>query len=156
MEAITQNAALICGVMLTAEALARLCPKDKMLAFTKGLVILVLLASSISAVFHADWELDLPQTAGSGANPQLEAYVEDQMEAAAQEQWEAYLRGLLAAAGLEAKKIEAEIDIGGEFSIVLTKAAACFRFESEAQRGRALLENVLGPETGIEVTWDGA
>ena len=25
-----------------------------------------------------------------------------------------------------------------------------------AQRARALLENVLGPETAVEVTWDGA
>lgn len=155
METITQNAALICGIMLTAEALARLCPKEKMLAFTKGLVILALLASSVSTFLHTDWDLNLPQTSGSETNPQLEAYVEDQIEAAAQEQWEAYLRGLLAAAGLEAKKIETTIDIGGESSIVLTKAAVCFRFESEAQRGKALLENVLGPETGIEVTWDG-
>lgn len=156
METITKNAAVVCGVMLAAEAAVRLCPKDKMLTFIKGLAILVLLTSSAAALLHAGWDLDLPQTAESGANPQLEAYVEDQVEAAAKEQWEAYLRGLLAAAGLEAKKIQAEVDIGGESGIVLTKAGAVFRYESEAQRGRALLENVLDPGTGLEVTWDGA
>ena len=45
METMTQNAAVICGVMLAAELTARLCPKDKMLGFVKSLVVLTLLAS---------------------------------------------------------------------------------------------------------------
>ena len=156
METMTQNAAVICGVMLAAELTARLCPKDKMLGFVKSLVVLTLLASGAAALLGAEWKLPpLPEAQQEGDSP-LEHYVEDQMEQAAAEQWVAYLRGLLAAAGLEAKKILAEVDIGGESSIVLTKAGVRFRFESDAQRARALLENVLGPETAVEVTWDGA
>ena len=40
-------------------------------------------------------------------------------------------------------------------SIVLTKAVLSFRFESEVQRARALLENAL-PGTPLEVTAGGA
>lgn len=156
METMTQNAAAICGVILAAEAAARLCPKDKMLGFVKSLVILTLLASGAAALLGAEWDLTLPRAAPEEGGSQLEAYVENQMERAAAEQWEAYLRGLLAAGGLEAKKILAEVDIGGESSIVLTKAGVRFQYESDAQRARALLENVLGPETALEVTWDGA
>ena len=62
----------------------------------------------------------------------------------------------MAAAGLTAKKITATINIMEDGSIVLTKAAALFSYESDAQRARALLENALGDRVEVEIGYDGS
>ena len=57
---------------------------------------------------------------------------------------------------MEAKKIIVHINIMDDSRIVFTKAELSFRYESDAQRARALLLGALGEDTVIEVTADGA
>ena len=75
---------------------------------------------------------------------------------AAQEELTSYLERLLAAAGLEAEKIQAAADIGEDGSIVCTGVSAWFRYPSDGERAWALLRGVLGEEIRIEVMTDGA
>lgn len=154
MREITENAGVLCGVLIAGALITRLCPENKMLGFTQALTALVLLASMAAALLHADWDFQIPES-GAAENPELSAYVQDQYRQAAGEKVQAYIEGLLAAAGIEAKKITVETDIREDGSIECTKASLRFSFDSEAQRARALLLNVL-PGTDIEVTTHGA
>lgn len=149
-----QAAGTLCSVLIAAELLSRLCPKDRMLGFVRALVALVLMASLCAAVVSADW--DWPsEFKEAEQNPELTEYLEDQYTAAAREEVEGYIKGLLASAGIEAKKIRADIHITEDNSISCTKASLTFAYESEARRARALLESVLDG-VPLEVTVDGA
>lgn len=150
-----ENLISVCGVMLAAELLARLCPKNDMVGFVKGLVILALLCSSVSALFSADWDFSLPQNQAEDHSQELSSYVSDQLETAAQEDLSSYFRGLLASAGLEAEKILLETDIAEDGCIVLKKAGFLFAYDSDARRAAALLRNVLDSGTELEVQTDG-
>ena len=156
MEELLEHTGIVCAVILGVELIAQLCPKNKMLGFTQALVVLVLLVSALAQVFSLRWEASFGELQGNWENQELQNYVNGQYTAAAQEEAERYLRGLLGAAGMQAKKILVEVDIDGDSRIVLTKTQAWFQFESEAQRARALLQNALGPDVLIEVTTDGA
>lgn len=150
-----ENIASICGVLIVSELVTRLCPKNKALGFAKALVVLTLLASAAATALGGRW--DWPEVGqGGGGNPELEEYLEGEYRSAAEEQAVGYIRGLFGAAGLEAEKIWADINITEDSGIVFTKAGARFRFESDAQRARALLRGALGEETKVEVTADGA
>lgn len=156
MDGVMENAGVVCGVLIAAELITRLCPKNKMLGFVRALAVLVLAASLAAALAGASWRLPAAEGGEDWRNPELERYVEDQYREAAEGQAKEYLRGLLAAAGMEAKKINVYINIMEDSSIVFTKAELSFRYESEAQRARALLLGALGEETLIEVAVDGA
>ena len=93
--------------------------------------------------------------AASLSTGELNEYMEDQYTAAARQEVESYIKGLLASAGIEAKKIRADIHITEDISISCTKASLTFAFDSEARRARALLESVL-EGVPLEVTVDGA
>ena len=149
-----QAAGTMCGVLIAAELLSRICPKERMLGFVRALVALALIASLCAALISADWDwpAGLEESGGSG---ELEEYMEDQYAAAAREDVEAYIKGLLASAGIDAKKIRADIHITEDGSISCTKASLTFAFESEARRARALLAGVL-EGVPLEVTVDGA
>lgn len=149
-----QSAGTVCGVLIAAEVLSGLCPRDKMLGFVRALAALVLIVSLCMSLVSADWDWQ-PDTAGAKENEELGEYIEDQYTAAAREEAEAYIKGLLASAGIEAKKIRADIHITEDNSISFTKASLTFAFESEARRARALLESVL-EGVPLEVTVDGA
>lgn len=153
MGEILENTGAVCGVLIAGSLIVRLCPKDKMLGFVQALAALALLASMAVALVRVDWGLFRPQTE-TAANPELQEYIQGQYTVAAQEDWERYIEGLLASAGMQAKKIRAETDITEDGSIVLTKAVVSFRFDSDAQRARVLLENTL-PGTTLEVTSGG-
>ena len=149
-----QAAGAMCGVLMAAQLISRLCPRDKMLGFVRALVTLVLIASLCGALTSADW--DWPADPGSiEQNRELNEYMEDQYTAAARQEVESYIKGLLASAGIEAKKIRADIHITEDISISCTKASLTFAFDSEARRARALLESVL-EGVPLEVTVDGA
>lgn len=148
-----QAAGSVCGVLIAAELLSKLCPKDRMLGFVRALVALVLIASLCASAVSADW--DWPgELAGAEENRELEEYMQDQYTAAAREDIEGYIKGLLASVGIEAKKIRADIHIMEDNSISCTKASLTFAYESEARRARALLEGVLDG-VPLEVTVDG-
>ncbi|RKJ39625.1 hypothetical protein D7X94_11735 [Acutalibacter sp. 1XD8-33] len=156
MEEAVQNAGMVCGALIAAELIGRLCPKSKMLGFVQALMALVLLASAGAALAGAEWTWPEEPAGDSWQNQELNEYVEGQYAGAAEAETERYLQGLLAAAGLTAKKITATINIMEDGSIVLTKAAALFSYESDAQRARALLENALGDRVEVEIGYDGS
>lgn len=156
MGEVMESAGTVCGVLIAAELIGRLCPKNKMLGFVQALVALVLLVSAGAALAGAEWTWPEEPEGDSWQNQELNEYVEGQYAGAAQAQAEQYLRGLLGAAGLAPKKITVSINIMEDGSIVLTKAGAQFVYESEARRARALLENALGDGTEIEVSHDGS
>ena len=79
------------------------------------------------------------------------SYLEGAYEQAAQEDAQAYLRQVLAAAGLEAKEIRVKADRNEEGSIVFTEVAATFDYPSQAQRAQALLQAALGEEVDLAV-----
>ena len=124
MEEAVQNAGMVCGALIAAELIGRLCPKSKMLGFVQALMALVLLASAGAALAGAEWTWPEEPAGDSWQN--------------------------------QAKKITATINIMEDGSIVLTKAAALFSYESDAQRARALLENALGDRVEVEIGYDGS
>lgn len=149
-----QAAGTVCGVLIASELLSKLCPRDKMLGFVRGLVALMLIASLCASIISADWDWQL-DTDEIGNNEALNEYMEDQYTKAAREDMEGYIRGLLGAAGIEAKKIRADIHITEDGSISCTKASLTFAFDSEARRARAVLSGAL-KGVPLEVTVDGA
>lgn len=149
-----QAAGTVCSVLIAAGFLSSVCPKDRMLGFVRGLVALALITSLCASLVNADW--GWPAELGeAGENTELEEYMEDQYTAAAREEVEGYIEGLLASAGIEAKKIRADIHITAEGSISCTKASLTVAFDSDGRRARALLESVL-EGVPLEVTVDGA
>lgn len=155
MTEIMENAGMVCGVLLGTELISRLCPKDKAVSFVRALAALVLIASTVAAFAGMRW--DLPELRqGTAENPALSEYLEGEYQAAARQDWERYIQGLLGAAGMQAKKITVETDITEENRIVLTRAEARFDYESDARRAEALLRNALGPDVVLEVAAGGA
>lgn len=149
-----QSAGAVCSVLIAAQLLSKLCPKDKMLGFVRALAALALITSLCAALISADWDWPCELTE-AGENREFTEYMEDQYTSAAREEVEGYIKGLLASAGIEAKKIRADIHITEDNRISCTKASLTFAYESEAMRARALLEGVL-EGVPMEVTVDGA
>ncbi|MCI8386205.1 MAG: hypothetical protein HFE95_07210 [Acutalibacter sp.] len=155
MGGVMENAGVVCGVLVAVELIARLCPKDKMFHFVKGLTVLVLTLSLAASLLQLSWDWSAPAGEDAWRNPELEQYVQEQYRSAAEQEARTYLQGLLAAAGMKAEEITVELDMSGQEQIILSKAAFRFAYESDAQRARALLSNALGSGTMIEVTVDG-
>lgn len=151
MKELLLGAVSVCGVILLAEVLTRLCEENAMLRFVRGLSTLLLLVSLVFSVFHADWSVTLSKKKTQALGGELTEYVSDQIDTAAREELTAYFKGLLAAAGLQAEKIEVLTSIREDRSIVLDKVGLLFRYESDCERARALLSNVLGDEIEVEV-----
>ena len=87
---------------------------------------------------------------GQRQQEELSSYLEEQYQQAAQQDGEAYVQSLLAAAGLQAKEIQVSTDRNQDGSIVLTEVAAVFTYPVEGERASALLRNALGE--GVRVT----
>ena len=151
MNGVKETALTVCIVMVAIELIARFGPKNSMLNFVRGLVLLLLLVSGVASLFRLDLDLSLGQARVQEENRELVEYVEQQAELAVQEEWKRSVEGLLAIIQLEAKKIEVNTDIAEDSSIVLTKVTVAFAYETEAQRGKLLLEKAFGEETQVEV-----
>ena len=67
MDGVMENAGVVCGVLVAAELITRLCPKNKMLGFVRSLTVLVLLASLAAALAGASWGLVLTGGGRTGA-----------------------------------------------------------------------------------------
>lgn len=150
-----ENAGVVCSVLVAVELIARLCPKDRMLHFVKGVTVLVLVLSLAASLFQASWNFTAPAGEDAWRNPELDQYVQDQYRSAAEQEARTYLQGLLAAAGMQAEEIAVELDMTRQDEIILTKAVFRFLYESDAQRAQVLLRNALDSGTVIEVTADG-
>lgn len=150
-----QDFIAVCAVLAAAELVARFCSPNVMVDFVRGLAVLVLLVSGISGLFSVDWDLARPEIQAEQSQEELSGYVSDQLEEAAREDVSQWVRGLLASAQIEAEKIVPEIDITEDGSIVLKKVSALFAYQSETERAGALLRNILGEETEVEVQTDG-
>ena len=144
MNQVMESVLTVCVALVAAELLRRFCPEDQMVRFVSGLVALGLLLSLVGAA--TGLELDLPLSAAQGQRQQeeLSSYLEEQYQQAAQQDGEAYVQSLLAAAGLQAKEIQVSTDRNQDGSIVLTEVAAVFTYPVEGERASALLRNVLG------------
>lgn len=155
MKSILQDMAAICIVLAVTELVGRLCSKNAMVNFVRALAVLVLLASAITPLFSMEWDLSQPMRKTEQAGEELSGFIQEQTAEAAEMEMVNYLRGLLAAAGLEAEKIEVITDIGEDNSIVLTKVSAAFVYENDSQRAWVLLKNTLGDDIEVEVQTDG-
>ena len=86
MEEVMESAGTVCGVLIAAELIGRLCPKNKMLGFVQALVALVLLVSAGAALAGAEWTWPEEPKGDSWQNQELNEYVEGQYAGAAQAQ----------------------------------------------------------------------
>lgn len=155
MKELLTGAVSVCGVVILIEVAACFCGENEMLRFLRGLSILLLLLSLGFSAVRADWDLSLPQAEAAARGEELQSYVTDQIKLSAGEETAAYLKGLLAAAGLQAEKIEPHTSILEDGSIVCDKVGLLFRYQSDRERAAALLQNVLGDEIEVEVyAWD--
>ena len=156
MSGVLATVGALCVLLVAVEAAASLCGDSPMVGFVRGLVVTAALLSGLLSLVSSGWGLELSLAPAQDAGEELVSYVEDQALQAAQEELTSYLERLLAAAGLEAEKIQAAADIGEDGSIVCTGVSAWFRYPSDGERAWALLRGVLGEEIRIEVMTDGA
>ena len=140
MNQVMESVLTVCVALVAAELLRRFCPEDQMVRFVSGLVALGLLLSAAQ---------------GQRQQEELSSYLEEQYQQAAQQDGEAYVQSLLAAAGLQAKEIQVSTDRNQDGSIVLTEVAAVFTYPVEGERASALLRNVLGEGVRIMVETGG-
>ena len=146
----------LCALLVAVEAVAALCRDNAMAGFVRGLVVTAALLSGLSSLASGGWELDFTSPAAQDTGEELASFVKGEVEQAARRELEGYVENLLAAAGVEAEKIQAAADIGEDGSIVCTGVSAWFRYPSDGERAWALLRGVLGEEIRIEVMTDGA
>lgn len=151
MKELLSGAFSVCGAILLIEIAARVGGENEMLLFARGVSVLLLLLSLCFSVARADWDLSLPKAQTAAYGEELEDFVAEQIDLAAKEELTAYLKGLLAAAGLQAEKIEIQTTILEDGSIVLDKVGLLFRWQSDRERAVPLLQNVLGDEVEVEV-----
>ena len=151
MKELLTGALTVCGAVLLIEIATRIGGENEMLLFARGVSVLLLLLSLCFSAARADWDLSLPTAQTAAYGEELEDFVTEQIERTAKEELAAYLKGLLAAAGLQAEKIEVQTTILEDGSIVLDKVGLLFRFQSDRERAVPLLRNVLGNEVEVEV-----
>ena len=152
---IWQDLLAVCGVLIATELIARLCPKNEMVVFTRGLAVLVLLLSWVSSLLSLNWEFSQPSRGYQADNSHLSAYVQEQARKEVESEAERAILNVLAAAGLEPEKIRVSTDISEETGIELTKVQVSFDYLTDVERARTLLKNVLGEEIKLEVVEDG-
>ena len=140
MKPVLQSVLTLCTVLIATELLRKFCPEDRMTRFVGSLAALCLLISAVET---------------ENRQEELTSYVEEQVEEAARQDAQTYVKGLLAAAGLEAKEILVLTDRNEDGSIVLTEVAAAFAYPSEEERAEALLRNVLGEQVRVTVKTGG-
>ena len=150
MNTVMESVLTVCVVLIATELLRKFCPENHMVRFVGSLVALSVLISTVGTLLSVDVDFSLAGEQTQNQQEELTSYVEEQYEQAAQQDWEEYIKGLLATAGLEAKEIRVLTDRNEEGSIVLTEVTAVFQYSTEEERARALLQNVLGE--GIRVT----
>jgi hypothetical protein len=155
MNTVLKSVLTLCTVLIATELVRKFCPEDRMTRFVGSLVALSLLISAVGTVLSLDVEFSLSGVEVEKQQEELSSYVEEQVEQAAQQDVQAYVEGLLATAGLEAKEILVLTDRNEEGSIVLTEVAAAFTYPSEGERAEVLLRNVLGEEVRVTVKTDG-
>ena len=151
MKELLTGALAVCGAVLLIEIATRIGGENEMLLFMRGVSVLLLLLSLCFSAARADWDLSLPTAQTAAYGEELEDFVTEQIERTAKEELAAYLKGLLAAAGLQAEKIEVQTTILEDGSIVLDKVGLLFRFQSDRERAVPLLQNMLGNEVEVEV-----
>lgn len=151
MNRLMETLLMVCTVLIAGELLQRLCPKDKMVQFAGSVVALGLLISAVGAALQLNLDISLSHAPVESQQEELNSYLEEEYRAAANQDGESYVRGLLAAAGLRPEEIRVLTDRKEDGSIVLTEAAAVFAYPSESERARVLLENVMGEEVRVTV-----
>lgn len=151
MNTVWESLFAVCAVLAATELAGCFCSKSAMVGFVRALVTLVVLLSAVSAFLSLDWDFSVPRDRAERSAEELTSYVDGQVERAAEEEMEKYLAGLLDAGGIQPEKMELSTDIREDGSIVLTKVSAVFTHASDAERAGALLRNVLGDETEVEV-----
>lgn len=145
----------LCALLVAVEAVAALCRDNAMAGFVRGLVVTAALLSGLSSLVSGGWELDFTSPAAQGTGEELASFVKGEVEQAARRELEGYVENLLAAAGVEAEKIQVAADIGEDGSIVCTGVSVRVAYPSQGERALALLQGVLGQETEVEVIADG-
>ncbi len=155
MKETVQYLGTVCVLLVAVELTGRICPENTAVQFVRSLAVLVLLVSFVLSFFSLKLEFNLPETAEGRQESSLEMMVRDELRSAGEKEAEQYVAGLLAAAGLTAEKIEVRTDISEDNSIVLTGIGLVFTYDSDAERAKVLLKNVLGETVQTEVYTNG-
>ena len=151
MSDVLEAAGAACLFLVGSELVTRLWGEDKTLDFARGLAVLVVLLGLVGALFTGEWDLELPQAQGEAAGQELRSFVEEEAQAAVEEELGRSLLGLLEAGGVTAEKIQVETDIGEEGGIECTGVELWFAYPSQEERALALLESQLAEEGIVDL-----
>lgn len=155
MNEVKSTVLTICVVLIAAEIIARLVPKNRMIGFVRSLIITLLLLSVLKPFVSA--EIDLGTLGEETApNTELTDYVNESYEGAVQQEMSSYIAGLLQTIQVETKEIRVLTDIKDEASISIEKIEVTTRYESDRERAKALLESTVGKDLEVEVKSDGS
>ena len=152
MNTLLETALSVCGTLIATELLRRLCPENQSLRLVGSLIALVLLVSVVGTALSLPWELPLSSQEAASQQEELSSYLEEAYQQAAQEDGAAYVRGLLASAGIQAEELHVLTDTNAEGSIELTEVKALFLYPADVERARALLGNVLGQRVALTLS----
>lgn len=155
MNAIKESVLTLCIVLIAVEVLSRFIPKNDMTNFVRALISLLLIVSAVATVWGQELNFDFATGEGSTGDTQLNTYIGDKYEQAAQADTQAYIGGLLETIQIKSEKIQVFTDINADSSILIEKISIDVQYEVDKERAEALLKNVIGDEIEVEVKISG-
>lgn len=156
MNTIQETALTVCVVLIGTELFARLVPKNSMLNYVRGLIFVILFLSAASAVSGLDFSLPPAGALTAEGNGELAEYLSHSYEDTVKTETRAYITGLLQTIEVTPKEIRIYTERNEEESISIKKITVITAYETDSARSKALLKNVVGKETVVEVKQDGA
>lgn len=155
MNAIKESVLTLCIVLIAVEVLSRFIPKNDMTNFVRALISLLLIVSAVATVWGQELNFDFATGEGNIGDTQLNTYIGDKYEQAAQADTQAYIEGLLETIQIKSEKIQVFTDINADSSILIEKISIDVQYEVDKERAEALLKNVIGDEIEVEVKISG-
>jgi len=150
MNGIQETVMTICVLLIGTEILCKLIPENDMIKFVRGLVVLILLISSVSRISHAEFNLSLYE-GETEENAELSEYISETYQEAIQTETENYIKGLLAAAEVESEQVDVFLNMEGEGQLEIEKITVLVKYEVDKNRTVSVLKNVLGEDILTEV-----
>lgn len=155
MNAMRETVLTVCVVLIAIELFARLVPKTAMLNYVRGLIAVILLLSAVSTISGLDIRLPTAGELAADENSALNEYLSQNYEETVKRQAKNYLTGLLETIEVAPREIQIFTDKNTDGSIIITKIQIVAAYEVDRTRALALLKNVVGKETELEVKLHG-